>query len=36
MMEFIEKADVPDACLEAGVKIETQEMLSTLKMVWKP
>ena len=36
MMEFIERDEVTEARLEAGVKIETQEMLSDLKRVWTP
>ena len=36
MMEFIERDELTEARLEAGVKIETQEMLSDLKRVWTP
>ena len=36
MMEFITRDDVTDCRLEAGVKIETQEMISDLKRVWVP
>ena len=36
MMEFITRDDVTDYRLEAGVKIETQEMISDLKRVWMP
>ena len=36
MMEFLTRDDVTDCRLEAGVKIETQEMLSDLKRVWIP
>ena len=36
MMEFLTRDDVTDCRLEAGVKIETQEMLSDLKSVWTP
>ena len=36
MMEFLTRDDVTDCRLEAGVKIETQEMLSDLKRVWTP
>tara|TARA_B100001057_G_scaffold458632_1_gene508046 strand:- start:176 stop:760 length:585 start_codon:yes stop_codon:yes gene_type:complete len=36
MMEFLTRDDVTDCRLEAGVKIETQEMISDLKRVWMP
>jgi hypothetical protein len=36
MIEFLTRDDVTDCRLEAGVKIETQEMLSDLKRVWTP
>ena len=36
MMEFLTIDDVADCRLEAGIKIETQEMLSDLKRIWKP
>ena len=36
MMEFLTRDDVTDCRLEAGVKIETQEMISDLKRVWIP
>ena len=36
MMEFIARGDVTACRLEAGVKIETQEMISDLKRVWVP
>ena len=35
-IEFIERDVVTEARLEAGVKIEIQEMLSDLKRVWTP
>lgn len=34
MMEFLTRDDVTDCRLEAGVKIETQEMISDLRRVW--
>ena len=36
MMDFLTRDDVTDCRLEAGVKIETQEMISDLKRVWMP
>ena len=36
MMEFLTRDDVTDCRLKAGVKTETQEMISDLKKVWMP
>ena len=36
MLFFITRDEVTDYRLEAGVKIETQEMISDLKRLWMP